>query len=95
MARHGIDVFDESGKLVFTSDKLSHRVWYTGTHTSAGNIIYPEPLDHEPTVVALAISGGNPRSWTHITSGGLYTGLTLAGAYNVSPNTLIIVFARR
>lgn len=95
MADYGMKIYDENGDLIFHTDYLSHRVWHVAVYTAAGNYSYGQPLDHEPTVVALAVAGNWARKWTHITSGGQYTGITLHDSSAATNATLIIVFARK
>ena len=93
---YGFRVWDENGNLVIDGETLLHRLWHTATvGTSNNSIMYPEPLNHEPTVVAHGI-GGFPPQWSHIVSGGQYTGLSLTNQrFNQAPQSVFFIFARR
>ena len=95
-----MEVFSADGNLITDNERLLHRVWHQAVYTTDGDKYYDQPLDHEPTVLALGLNedyffGMYPMRWQHIVQNGQWVGLTLTATTSPPNETLIVVFARR
>lgn len=94
MAEYGLEIRDSTGRVVLDNRHLTQRLWYSNVHRENTIYTYPEPLDHEPTIVSIGINGyGAPIE--HRMSGGKYIGfrVTTNQARSVD-DSLVVIFLR-
>lgn len=100
MAQWGLQLFGPNGQLVLDGEMLLHRLWHSFVATSIANYYYPQPLNHEPTVVSYAIvSGttwGNPHRWEHLRdANGNYIGIRTLAEPLGTDATVFFIFASK
>lgn len=90
----GLEVRDGDGNIVLDNEHLTQRLWYWGIHHENDIVTYAEPLNHEPTVMAIGINGwGAPVE--HRKSGGQYIGFRVkTHPTRTVDKNLVVIFIR-